>query len=108
MAISLGLLWIVDILIGTYRFSSLSRRISEPLEIYFKNMIIFSNVTLNRVYHHIDTLEFHQKYLGFAWETDGKLRFLCFYCVDVWSKYCTIPVYQTYKSSDQALEKFSY
>ena len=41
-------------------------------------MIIFSNVTLSRVIIIIDILESHQKYLGFAWEIDGKLRFFVF------------------------------
>ena len=49
IAISSGLFWIIDILISICRFPSLSARILEPLGIYFKKMIIFSNVTLSRV-----------------------------------------------------------
>ena len=29
-------------------------------------------------YHHIDILEAHQKYLGFSWEFDGKIRYFVF------------------------------
>ena len=29
-------------------------------------------------YHHIDILEVHQKYLGFSWEFDGKIRYFVF------------------------------
>ena len=31
-------------------------------------------------YHHIDVLESHQTYFGFAWEIDGKLRFFVLLC----------------------------
>ena len=38
----------------------------------------FFNCDIKQGYHHIDILESHQKYLGFAWEIDVKLRFLVF------------------------------
>ena len=38
----------------------------------------FFKCDIKQGYHHIDILESHQKYLGFAWEIDGKLRFFVF------------------------------
>ena len=29
-------------------------------------------------YHHVDIYEPHQKYLGFAWETEGKVSYFVF------------------------------
>ena len=38
----------------------------------------FFKCDIKQGYHHIDILESHQKYLGFAWEIDGKLRLFVF------------------------------
>ena len=38
----------------------------------------FFKCDIKQGYHHFDILESHQKYLGFAWEIDGKLRFFVF------------------------------
>ena len=36
-------------------------------------------------YHHLDIFESHQKYLGFAWKSDGLLATpLCFHCPTFW------------------------
>ena len=87
MATSLGLFWIVDILINAYRFPILSVRTSEPLGIYFKKTIIFSNVTLNGVIIILIYLSLTKN----IWVLLGKLmasQGFCSYCVGVWSKYC--------------------
>ena len=38
----------------------------------------FFKCDIKQGFYHIDILESHQKYLGFAWEIDGKLRFFVF------------------------------
>ena len=38
----------------------------------------FFKCDIKQGYHHTDILESHQKYLGFAWKIDGKLRFFVF------------------------------
>ena len=68
-------------------------------------MIIFSNVTLNRVVIILIYLNLTKN----IWVLLGKWQaeVFCFYRVRVQSKYCTILVYQSHKSSDQALEKLT-
>ena len=44
----------------------------------FQNDDYFFKCDVKQGYHHIDIFESHQKYLGFAWEIDGKLRFFAF------------------------------
>ena len=38
----------------------------------------FFNFDIKSGYHHIDIWEAHQKYLGFLWEFDGKIRYFVF------------------------------
>ena len=44
----------------------------------FRKDDYFFKCDIKQGYHHIDILQSHQKYFGFAWEIDGKLRIFVF------------------------------
>ena len=45
---------------------------------YVKNEWFMYKFDIKQGYHHIDTKPEHKKYLGFAWEINGKVRyFVC-------------------------------
>ena len=48
----------------------------------FKKGDLLFKFDLKSGYHHVDIYEPHQKYLGFAWETEGKVNyFVLQYCL---------------------------
>ena len=50
----------------------------KTLEKIFEREFHFANFDLKSGYHHISINEADRKYLGFAWEIDGKIRYFIF------------------------------
>ena len=81
MATSLGLFWIDCRYINQHLQIPKSKcEDIRTIRDVFRKDDYFFKCDIKQGYHHIDILGSHQKYLGFAWEIDGKLRFLFLLC----------------------------